>query len=105
MIEIKIQIDDIDYNSTAEALMPILAEHLKENGGALSSLAGLFSSPGSLGAASAKAIISKMPKSAKDDLIVRALEANKDKLTAQLEQLGGKNGLIFKITAASAEKK
>ena len=69
MIEIKIQIDDIDYGATA------------------------------------KAIISKMPKGAKDDLIVRALEANKDKLSSQLEQLGRKNGMIFKITDSSVEKK
>ena len=105
MIEIKIQIDAIAYGATAEALMPLLSEHLTENGGALSSLAGLFSSPGSFGAASAKAIISKMPKSTKDDLIVRALEANKDKLSSQLEQLGRKNGMIFKITGSSIEKK
>ena len=32
MIEIKLLVDDIDYEKTAETLLPALAEHMKENG-------------------------------------------------------------------------
>ena len=69
MIEIKLLVNDIDYEKTAETLLPALAEHMRENGGALSALSGLFSMPGSFGTVSAKAILSKMSPSSKDELI------------------------------------
>lgn len=33
MIEIKLLVNDIDYEKTAETLLPALAEHMRENGG------------------------------------------------------------------------
>ncbi len=103
MIEIKLLVNDIDYEKTAETLLPALAEHMRENGGALSALSGLFSMPGSFGTLSAKAILSKMSPSSKDELIAKCLLENKDKLISMLETAASDNGLVFKVKNAEVK--
>lgn len=99
MIEIKLLVDDIDYEKTAETLLPALAEHMKENGGALSALSGLFSMPGSFGTVSAKAILSKMPSSSKVSLSQNAFLKTKRNLLLCWKKLHLKTALYLKLKA------
>ena len=59
--------------------------------------------PGSFGTVSAKAILSKMPSSSKDELIAKCLLENKEKLTSMLEEAASKNGLVFKVKSAEVK--
>lgn len=59
--------------------------------------------PGSFGTVSAKAILSKMSPSSKDELIAKCLLENKDKLISMLETAASDNGLVFKVKNAEVK--
>lgn len=96
MIEIKIMIDDIDYDTAADVLLPIFAEQFV-NGNDNPMLKQLFSGGQRLSASAAKSFISIMPQRKKDELVVRYLNANKEKISEQLMQYGAKNNVKLTI--------
>lgn len=79
MIELKILIDEIDYDSVADFLVPLLVEKLKKE-----DRTGLFGSvlSGNSAMASnmARGLLEKLPQEKKDELVVQMLTKNRDKL-------------------------
>ena len=77
MIELKILLDEVDYRSLSEVLIPALAESMAKDGGVLG---GMLSQNKELAASMARTVLDKMPQEKKDELLVQLLNRNRDKL-------------------------
>ena len=80
MIELKILLDEVDYRSLSEVLIPALAESMAKDGGVLG---GMLSQNKELAASMARTVLDKMPQEKKDELLVQLLNRNRDKLLRQ----------------------
>ena len=102
MIELKILIDEIDYDSVADFLVPLLVEKLKKE-----DRTGLFGSvlSGNSDMASnmARGLLEKLPQE-KDELVVQLLTKNRDKLLETGRTAAAKNGIRLQICDVSAKK-
>ena len=102
MIELKILIDEIDYDSVADFLVPLLVEKLKKE-----DRTGLFGSvlSGNSDMASnmARGLLEKLPEK-KDELVVQLLTKNRDKLLETGRTAAAKNGIRLQICDVSAKK-
>ena len=76
MIELKILLDEVDYRSLSEVLIPALAESMAKDGGVLG---GMLSQNRELAASMARTVLDKMPQEKKDELLVQLLNRNRDK--------------------------
>ena len=65
MIELKILLDEVDYRSLSEVLIPALAESMAKDGGVLG---GMLSQNKELAASMARTVLDKMPQEKKDEL-------------------------------------
>lgn len=103
MIELKILIDEIDYDSVADFLVPLLVEKLKKEdrtglfGGLLSANTGMASNM-------ARGLLEKMPQEKKDELVVQLLTKNRDKLLETGRTAAAKNGIRLQICDVSARR-
>lgn len=71
-MEITLRIDEIDYGALAETLLPLVRGRLsREEGGFLAALA-------SLPPAMVRPALAAMPREAKDELIIRLINSNRD---------------------------
>ena len=77
MIELKILLDEVDYRSLSEVLIPALAESMAKDGGVLG---GMLSQNKELAASMARTVLDKMPQEKKDELLVQLPNRNRDKL-------------------------
>ena len=104
MIEIKIQIDNIDYDSAADTLLPLLADQL-----ACSTdnpmLKQLFSGRQRLSLSAAKSFISVLPKEKKDELVVKYMNSNKVQLSQKLMQFAADNKIRLNIKNIEVENR
>ncbi|MBE6971850.1 MAG: hypothetical protein E7446_07020 [Ruminococcaceae bacterium] len=73
MIEIRAVIDDIDYESLTEFLLPIIADKLEEKGGFRALIAKSTDSLSGF----AKQMIASMPQEKKDELLLQLLHEKK----------------------------
>lgn len=73
MIEIRAVIDDIDYDSLTEFLLPIIVEKLEEKGGFRAMIAKSTDSLSGF----AKQMIVSMPQEKKDELLLQLLHEKK----------------------------
>ena len=94
MIELKILLDEVDYRSLSEVLIPALAESMAKDGGVLG---GMLSQNKELAASMARTVLDKMPQEKKDELLVQLLNRNRDKLLEKYAHF--KNVLAQKIAA------
>ena len=103
MIELKILIDEIDYDSVADFLVPLLVEKLKKE-----DKTGLFGSMLSgnsvMTSNMARGLLEKMPQEKKDELVVQLLTKNRDKLLETGRTAAAKNGIRLQICDVSARK-
>ena len=95
MIEIKINIDDIDYGSLAEVILPLMKE--KAANGELPVWAKLAFISGGMNCDAVRKIIDKIPNNKKEEFIVNLLNGKKDKTAEFLEKIAENNGLNMKI--------
>ena len=72
MIELKILLDEVDYRSLSEVLIPALAESMAKDGGVLG---GMLSQNKELAASMARTVLDKMPQEKKDELLVQLRRA------------------------------
>jgi len=72
MIELKILLDEVDYRSLSEVLIPALAESMAKDGGVLG---GMLSQNKELAASMARTVLDKMPQEKKDELLVQLLDS------------------------------
>ena len=109
MIELKILLDEVDYRSLSEVLIPALAESMAKDG---SVLGGMLSQNKELAAslikyitsAEARTVLDKMPQEKKDELLVQLLNRNRDKLLEKGRTLAAENGVRLQLCDVSARK-
>ena len=103
MLELRILVDDIDYDSIAEYLIPAVAEKLRreEKGGILGNV--LAGNP-DMAASMARTVLDKMPQEKKDELLVQLLNRNRDKLLEKGRTLAAENGVRLQLCDVSARK-
>lgn len=102
MIEINVLVNDIDYEKTAETLLPALAEHMRENGGGAFGAFRTFFNAGSSDSVCKSDIIENVAFE-QGELIAKCLLENKDKLISMLETAASDNGLVFKVKSAEVK--
>ena len=103
MLELKILVDDIDYNSVTELLVPLLAEKLEKDGkGGI--LGGVLSGNTDMAVSMARTLLNTMPQEKKDELVVQLVNKNRDKLLQKGRELAAKNGVRLRLCDAAAKK-
>lgn len=99
MIELKILVDDIDYNSLTELLVPLLAEKLEKDG-----KGGVLSGNRNMAVSMARTLLNTMPQAKKDELVVQLINKNRDKLLQKGRALAAKNGVRLQLCDVAAKK-
>ncbi|MEA4965322.1 MAG: hypothetical protein VB055_05815 [Oscillospiraceae bacterium] len=100
MIELKLTVDELDYDGLLERYLPLMTEKLRESG----SPVGMLLSNG-MPASMAKKIIAGLPKATKDKLTADLLNANEEKLREALEQFATEQGVSLRVGSIRAEVK
>jgi hypothetical protein len=103
MIEVKILIDNINYESVAEFLVPLLAESMKkgEKGGILGSV--LAGNP-DMATNMARTILKTMSQEKKDELLLQMLAKHRDKILSGARNALGKKGIGVELCDIAARK-
>ena len=103
MLELKILIDDIDYNSVSELLVPLLAEKLEKDGkGGI--LGGVLAGNPEMAVSMARTLLSAMPQQKKDELVVQMVTKNRDKLLQKGRELAARHGVRLQLCDVAAKK-
>ena len=96
MIEIKMTVDDVDYEEILETLYPLLEERLYnkiEN----PLLAGLLSKMKGLPMVTIKAMLKTLPQKTKDELVVLCLNYYKENIVCMLTDTLERHGIPLNI--------
>ena len=102
MIELKILVDDIDYNSLTELLVPLLEKLEKDGKGGI--LGGVLSGNRDMAVSMARTLLNTMPQAKKDELVVQLINKNRDKLLQKGRALAAKNGVRLQLCDVAAKK-
>jgi len=100
-MELKLKIEDFDYESAVDILAPLLLEHLKREGGN-PLLAKMLSGTPDMAKNAAKIILSHMSREKKDALLVRLLNENRAAICRSIESFAASRNLHFRIMEAEA---
>lgn len=99
MIEIRVQLDEIDYTGIAELAMPIIKEKLGENGdGFLSGLVGKRIPSFALGS-----LMKFLTPKQKDEIALKLINKYEAKIAELLEKTASEHGVSLKIKGVSAK--
>ena len=102
MIELRVVIDKIDYDSLAGLLAPVIEEQIKMGG--IPVWAKLLFLGRGINEDSVKSFLQKLPEGAKDSLASSVINSNGDKVCEMLEKFARENGVRLKVKKATAEK-
>ena len=103
MLELKILIDDVDYNSLTELLVPLLAEKLEKDGrGGI--LGGILAGNQDMAVGMARTLLNTMPQEKKDELVVQLLNKNRDKLLELGRQEAARHGIHAQLCDLTARR-
>ena len=103
MIELKILIDELDYDSIADYLIPALAESMaKERKGGV--LGGVLAGNPEVFTSMARTLLHTMSQEKRDELLVQQLNKNRDKLLQKGGELAAKNGVRLRLCDIAAKK-
>ena len=103
MLELKILIDELDYDSVAELLVPALAESMAQDrksgilGGVLSNNQEMLSSM-------ARTLLHTMSQDKRDELLVQLINKNRDKLLEKGRAAAAQKGVQVKLCDVTARK-
>ena len=100
MIEVKILVDDIDYDSVADLLMPIVGDKLQEKGG----IVGKLGSKKERLSGVAHKVLGKMSQEKKDQTVVNLATKKHDLIIEKISGLVAKKGIGVKIKDVSIRK-
>ena len=95
-MEITLKVSNVDYNSIAQRLLPLLENKLADG-----SIPALFS--GLLTADRATAVLNMLPQSTKDALLVQYVKQNQEQIARQLEQFAAAEGVKLQVDQVSAK--
>ena len=88
MVKLELELTEIDYDRLIRDYLPKVQEKLQQSG---SPLAGMLSG------GMAGSVLGLMPDSMKDKLAAELLNANAERLTAELEKVAERNGLPGRV--------
>ncbi len=96
MIEVKILIDDFNYEEAVDLYLPIAAQKLseREDTGVFSKM---VSKNSGISTKVAKAALTVLPQDKKDEIAVTIIEKYKDELAANLVKFAAEKNLSFKL--------
>lgn len=97
-MELTLKVSNVDYNSIAQKLLPILEKKLADGsipGGALVS--------GLLTADRATSVLNMLPQSTKDSLLVQYVKQNQTQIARQLEQFAASEGVGLQVDQVIAK--
>ncbi len=98
MIELTIKVDNIDYDSLAELLFPILMEQVPKDG-----LAGRLLNQPDKAHGVMKTILGRMSQQQRDELLVKYFQKNRGAAARRLEDVAARNGVNMHISDISAK--
>lgn len=101
MIELKLLVDEVDYDSLAETLLPLVQDKLRDSGGMLG---GMLSGSPEMAAAMARRALRAMSQEKKDELLVQLVMKNRGTLLQKGGELAEKNGIKLHLYDVSARK-
>lgn len=103
MLELRVLLDDIDYGSLAEYLIPAVAEKLRrdQKGGILGSV--LAGNP-DMAASMAQKLLDTMSQEQKDQLVLQLLGKNREKLLDKGNELLRRRGIGAQLCDVSVRK-
>ena len=98
-MEIKIQIDDIDYAALVDVAMPLLKDKLAKPGATTQLLGSILNLPSGM----VKAVVNRLPEDKKNQLAATLINGNKEKIIATVEQTAGASGVRVRIRDLQAD--
>ena len=101
MIEIKLQLDDIDYSGIAELAMPLVKEKLSENGGFLGGIVGKHIPEAALNGA-LNGFLNFLTPTQKDEVALSLINKYENKITDILQQTASNHGVNLKVKGLTA---
>lgn len=99
MIEVKVNIQDVDYATAVEVLMPVLLERLSHTSNPLAAALLGRTRTNSLPAAAAKAALEVLPKSVQDELSAACLNHYSTEIAQAISNLAAQKGIRLRIDA------
>ncbi|EOQ38676.1 hypothetical protein [Butyricicoccus pullicaecorum] len=103
MIELKIQLDDIDYSGIAELAMPVVKEKLGENGGFFGGLIGNHVPESALNGAF-NGFLKFLSPEQRDDIALSLINKYEDKIVKLLQNTASDKGVKITVKSLSANK-
>lgn len=104
MIELRVEIDRIDYGSLAQQAIPFAIKRLSVSHGD-SKIVQVLQSLGGLPAGAAKLMLNAMPQETKDAVALAFLQSYKDELAELINNFAEQKGLSLTITDIWADRK
>ncbi len=103
MIELKVLIDDLDYDSIAEYLIPALAESMArdQKGGILG---GVLANNSDMLTSMARTLLGTLSQEKRDELLVQLLNKNREKLLQKATKVATDKGIQVKLCDLTARK-
>ena len=103
MIELKILIDELDYDSVAEFLIPVLAESMaKDQKGGV--LGGVIAGNPDMLTGMARTLLHTMSQEKRDELLVQLVNKNRDKLLQKGRKAAADKGIRVQLCDVTARK-
>ena len=100
-MQIVVTIDEIDYGAFVERYYPLVKDRI-QGGDGMGGM--LLSKLSSVPPDQVRKVVDMLPKAAKDELAVRLLNANKEKLLAKAGRLLGEQDLGVRIVDVEIRK-
>lgn len=101
-MEIKINVDNIDYESLAELMMPMLLDHMSKDDEDLMSRLMLLSQ--GFTSSTVKLILSRMSQERKDELLIRMINKNKPRIMKFISDMAESQGIRMDVVDVEANK-
>ena len=103
MLELKILIDELDYDSIAEFLIPALAESMaREQKGCV--LGGVLANNPEMLTSMARKLLGTMSQEKRDELLVQLINKNRDKLLEKGTRAAGEKWIRVRLCDLTARK-
>ena len=100
MLEIRVLVDDIDYDSVVELLAPLAAEKMEAKGGVL----GLLGRNSESLTGIVRQVLKSMSQEKKDEFLLQLLEEKKDTVLGKANKVAAKTGVGVKVLDISGRR-
>lgn len=99
-MEIKIKIDNVDYDALADLMMPMLIDHLSNDKDDVVTRLMLLSQ--GFTESAVKKLLARMSQEKKDELLVKLINKNKPKIMGMLMDMAASKGIRVSVNDVEA---